>query len=221
VARHAALRNDLEPELLSGGQAVGLHARLEVGRNARQDRGGLARLVGIGVEGPGRPASRARARLRERAGQRSEIQRRARRGRLDGFAHTRERGVDSRRGRREQVEALVQRGEVGAVVRTPEVDDLDGLRAPDAVQAADALLQAHGVPRQVPVHHALAELEVAALAARLAAEQQRLLALAEARQADVIPRENHRSPRHHVTSSIKDAHLRRIRSIRHVTIQRN
>src|ERR1035438_1447904 len=50
--------------------------------------------------------------------------------------------------------------------RLAEIEDEHVVFLADAMDAADALLQPHGVPRQVEVDHSVGELEVAALAAR-------------------------------------------------------
>ena len=70
-----------------------------------------------------------------------------------------------------------------------EVDDLDRDAAADAIQAADALLDRRGLPGQVVEHQAVAELEVAALAAGFGRDEQaRPVGGAEPRDLGVAPR---------------------------------
>ncbi len=85
---------------------------------------------------------------------------------------------------------LEEAHDVGAHARRrTEVADLDRHAPADAVEAADALLHRHRVPRQVEENEARAELEVAAFAAALGRDQQaRALGLAEARDLDVALR---------------------------------
>ena len=81
----------------------------------------------------------------------------------------------------------VRHGAAEAGLR-PEVDDLRGDRAADAVQTADALLHHAGVPGQVEQHQPAAELKIPPLAARLGGEQQRRpLGQAELGHLDVPP----------------------------------
>src|SRR5207245_4217654 len=73
----------------------------------------------------------------------------------------------------EEVDALVEDRQDALLDRAgeAEVEDLDGLGLPDAVQPADALLDPHRVPRQVEVDQAVAELEVEPLAADVGRQQ--------------------------------------------------
>ena len=73
----------------------------------------------------------------------------------------------------EDSDAVLQHLEYALLDRSldRQVDDRDGMALPDPVDAADALLDAHRVPRQVVVDHRVAELEVAALAAGLGGDQ--------------------------------------------------
>src|SRR5207245_9133055 len=52
-----------------------------------------------------------------------------------------------------------------------EVHDVHFARLPDAVQAPDALLHHHRVPRQVVVHEHVTELQVPSFAARAGGDQ--------------------------------------------------
>src|SRR5215210_7960353 len=72
------------------------------------------------------------------------------------------------------------------------VEDEDLARLPDAVDAADALLNRHRVPRQVEVDERVAELQVAPLAARFGGEQERRFH-AKTRDARVLLRPAHRA----------------------------
>src|SRR5215210_3949710 len=76
------------------------------------------------------------------------------------------------------------------------VEDEDFARLADAVDAADALLNRHRVPRQVEVDERVAELQVAPLAARLGREQERCFRL-ESRDCFVLFRPAHRALKAH------------------------
>src|SRR3989449_570841 len=64
-----------------------------------------------------------------------------------------------------------------------QVHDVDLARLPDAVQAADALLHHHRVPRQVVVHEHIAELEVPSFAASAGGDQHAARVLVESPDA--------------------------------------
>ena len=70
-----------------------------------------------------------------------------------------------------------------------EIDDFDRDAAADAIQSPDALLHGRRLPRQVVEHQAVAELEVAPLAARFGRHQHaRPIGCAEPRDLGVAPR---------------------------------
>ena len=174
----ALVRLHVKQQPLAGGGHHVLVERVEVGRDAREDRLGHLGPVGLAVQlapggladaglrgaGPGDDRVEARRRERARRGERRQLERR-----LD----PRELGLEAGERLAEEAERLEEPRRVAPdALGRPEVDDLDREAPADPVEAADALLDHERAPRQVEEHEAPAELEVAALAAALGRDEQ-------------------------------------------------
>ena len=188
-ARLAPLVDTLEAKILGGFDTKLPRLGLEIRRNLGKQAFRHLLAIAIAVEHLG-PVGEYRAPLGfHRLDERLHSQRFPRRHRLfDGRADRRQGRFESRRGAIEEIERLVETREVGlcdfgSVVT--KIEDLHGKFAADAIEPPNALLEFDGVGRQVEMKHAMAELEVAPLAARFGAQQERNARLSKTRDLDV------------------------------------